>query len=88
MLRAAGAKVLVDIDHFLAGQTVIGQMDPLQSSASRHVLVITADYVASDYCRHEMEQAIKSDPGFSKAKCCRFYRTVRRRLPNWRALAA
>ena len=68
VLRAAGGKVLVDIDHFKAGQTVIGQMDALQSGASRHVLVITADYVASAYCRHEMEQAIKSDPGFADGK--------------------
>jgi len=68
VLRAAGAEVLVDIDHFKAGQTVIGQMDKLQSSASRHVLVITADYVASAYCRHEMDQAIKCDPGFVDGK--------------------
>jgi TIR domain-containing protein len=54
VLSAAGGKVLVDIDHFKAGQTVIGQMDALQSSASCHVLVIIADYVASPYCRHEM----------------------------------
>ena len=47
VLRAAGAEVLVDIDHFKAGQTVTGQMDRLQRRASRHVLVITADYVAS-----------------------------------------
>ena len=68
VLRAAGAEVLVDIDHFKAGQTVTGQMDRLQRRASRHVLVITADYVASAYCRHEMEQAIKSDAGFVDGK--------------------
>jgi hypothetical protein len=68
VLRAAGGKVLVDIDHFLAGQTVIGQMDSLQSTASRHLLLITSDYVASDYCRHEMDQAIKSDPSFAASK--------------------
>ena len=34
-------------------------MDKLQRTARRHLLVITADYVASPYCRHEMEQAIK-----------------------------
>ena len=68
VLRAAGAEVIVDIDNFKAGQTVIGQMDKLQRRAGRHVLVITADYLASDYCRHEMEQAIKSDPGFAESK--------------------
>lgn len=45
-LRGVQAEVLVNIDHFKAGQTVIGQMDKLQRAASRHVLVITADYVA------------------------------------------
>jgi hypothetical protein len=68
VLRAAGGNVLVDIDHFKAGQRVIGQMDALQGAASRHVLVITADYVTSRYCRHEMKQAIKSDPGFADGK--------------------
>ncbi len=43
-------------------------MDKFQRRANRHVLVITADYMASDYCRHEMEQAIKSDPGFADGK--------------------
>jgi hypothetical protein len=31
----------------------------LQRTASRHVLVITAYYVANPYCCYEMEQAIK-----------------------------
>jgi hypothetical protein len=31
----------------------------LQRTASRHVLVIIAYYVASPYCCYEMEQAIK-----------------------------
>ena len=68
ILRAAGAKILVDIDHFKAGQTVIGQMDSLQATAHRHLLLITADYLASAYCRHEMEQAIRMDPGFAASK--------------------
>ena len=40
VLRAAGGTVLVDIDHFKAGQTVIGQMDKLakrrQPPCARH----------------------------------------------------
>ena len=68
VLRASGGKVLVDTDHFKAGQTVIGQMDELQGKANRHILVINEDYVASDYCCHEMKQAIKTDPDFSKSK--------------------
>lgn len=68
ILRAAGGSPLVDIDHFRAGQTVIGQMDRLQGAANRHLLLITSDYLESDYCRHEMDQAIKSDPGFAASK--------------------
>jgi hypothetical protein len=64
VLRAAGAEVVVDTGRFEAGKTVIGQMDAHQSAASRHLLVITSDYLASDYCQHEMLQAIKSDPKF------------------------
>lgn len=68
ILRASGAEVLVDVDRFTAGKAVIGQMDDLQGKAQRHVLVITGDYVASDYCRHEMKQAIATDPDFSNGK--------------------
>ena len=68
ILRASGAEVLVDVDRFTAGKAVIGQMDDLQGKAQRHVLVITGDYVASDYCRHEMTQAIATDADFSNGK--------------------
>ncbi len=68
ILSASGAEVLVDVDRFTAGKAVIGQMDDLQRKAHRHILVITSDYVASDYCRHEMAQAIAVDPKFSNGK--------------------
>lgn len=65
-LRAGGAEVLIDYEHFAAGQTVIGQMDALQDSAARNVLVVTPDYLASDYCLHEMERAIARDSDFTR----------------------
>lgn len=68
VLRASGATVSVDIDHFEAGQTVIGQMDGLQDSADRHILVLTKDYVGSPYCQHELAKAIEADPGFATCK--------------------
>ena len=68
ILRAAGATVLVDIDHFRAGQSVIGQMDRLQAAAEHNVLVIDSDYATSEYCRHEMAQAIAVDPDFSSGR--------------------
>jgi hypothetical protein len=66
VLRASGAEVLVDWERFKAGHAVIGQMDGTQNDAERHVLVITRDYLASKYCKHEMDRAIKLDPDFSK----------------------
>jgi hypothetical protein len=37
----------------------------MQDKAERHVLVLSADYLASDMCRHEMERALKRDPVFA-----------------------
>ena len=68
ILRAAGGTALVDVDHFKAGETVMGQMDELQGAAGRHLLLVTSDYLASAYCLHEMDQAIESDPGFATGK--------------------
>jgi hypothetical protein len=64
-LRAGGAEVLIDRDHFAAGQSVTGQMDALQNTAEINVLVFTPDYLLSDYCRHEMARAIACDPQFN-----------------------
>lgn len=63
-LKAGGATVLLDVEQFKAGQTVIGQMDGLQDQADVSVLVLTDTYLASDYCRHEMSRALARDPGF------------------------
>jgi hypothetical protein len=63
-LRAGGCEVLVDHRRFIAGTSVVGQMDALQSRADRHVLILTADYLASAMCVHEMERALALDPSF------------------------
>lgn len=66
VLRAAGCKELViDRERFRAGCAVRGQMDAAQDAAEVSVLVLSAEYLASDYCRHEMERAVASDPDFS-----------------------
>lgn len=57
-LEAGGASVFVDYRHFVAGHPVIGQMDVWQDQAERHVLVLSDEYLASAYCRHEMDRAI------------------------------
>lgn len=62
VLEAVGASGFIDYRHFAAGHTVIGQMDTWQDHAERHVLVLSEQYVASDYCRHEMERAVAADP--------------------------
>lgn len=65
VLKAGGTEVLIDIDRFKVGYAVIGQMDATQDQAEKHLLCLSADYLASDYCRHEMERAIALDPGFA-----------------------
>jgi hypothetical protein len=68
VLRASGCDVLIDWERFRAGFAVVGQMDSTQDKADRHVLVLTRDYLQSDYCRHEMDRAIRLDPDFTKGK--------------------
>jgi hypothetical protein len=65
-LRAGGAEVLVDHREFVAGSVVIGQMDAIQDQADRHVLVLSREYLTSEYCIHEMERAIALDPTFCR----------------------
>ncbi|MFZ4701376.1 MAG: toll/interleukin-1 receptor domain-containing protein, partial [Candidatus Methylumidiphilus sp.] len=65
-LEAGGAEVLIDKDRFQIGRAVVGQMDALQDSAERHLLVLSPEYFASDYCQHEMKRAIKLDPKFDQ----------------------
>ena len=67
ILRAAGcADVLLDRERFRAGRGLQGQMDATQDQADVSLLVLTPDYLASDYCRHEMQRALASDPDFRR----------------------
>jgi hypothetical protein len=66
VLRASGVEVHVDRERFKAGFAVVGQMDAMQDQADRHVLVLSRDYLASNYCRHEMDRAIQVDPDQGK----------------------
>jgi len=69
ILRAAGcAEVLIDRERFRAGRGVKGQMDATQDQAEVSLLVLTPDYLASDYCRHEMDRALAADPDFQRDK--------------------
>ncbi len=64
VLKAGGAEVLIDRERFRAGKAVVGQMDATQDQAGRQVLVLSEHYLASRYCRHEMNRAVKRDPAF------------------------
>jgi hypothetical protein len=57
-LKAAGVEILIDTEEFKAGRTVVGQMDDVQDQADKHLLVLSPDYLESDYCAHEMRRAI------------------------------
>jgi TIR domain len=68
VLRASGADVRVDWERLRPGYALIGEMDATQDQADCHVLAISTDYLASKYCVHEMDRAIRLDPGFAKGK--------------------
>lgn len=65
-LKAGGAEVLIDRERFTLGKAVVGQMDALQDSAERHLLVLSPDYLGSPYCQHEMQRALTLDPTFTQ----------------------
>jgi hypothetical protein len=64
VLKAGGADVLIDLERFESGRALLGQMDATQDEAEVHVLVLSPQYLASDYCVHEMDRAIAMDPDF------------------------
>lgn len=65
-LKAGGVEVLIDRERFEAGKGVLGQMDSVQGQAEKHLLFLSPDYLASDYCTHEMKRAIADDSDFTK----------------------
>lgn len=66
VLEAGGADVRIDRQRFTAGKAVRGQMDAEQDAADVHLLVLSPDYLASEYCGHEMERAVARDPRFER----------------------
>ena len=79
VLKAAGVEVAVDVERFRVGGSVVGQMDAAQDGAEKSLLVLSAAYLASDYCRHEMRRAVARDAGFSEWLFSRWL--LRPRLP-------
>ena len=63
-LKAGGAEMLIDEERFEAGKAVLGQMDAVQDLAEKHLLILSPDYLESEYCTHEMNRAINTDPVF------------------------
>jgi hypothetical protein len=68
VLKAGGIEILIDRERFKAGKDILGQMDKTQDQAGQHVLCLSAEYLESTACKHEMRRAIESDPAFSKGK--------------------
>lgn len=66
VLKAGGIEILIDRERFTAGKDIRGQMDKTQDQAGQHVLCLSAEYLASAACQHEMRRAIARDPKFSK----------------------
>src|SRR3954451_5605366 len=63
-LKAGGGEVLIDREQFEAARAVKKQMDEVQDRARLNVLVSSPDYLASDFCRHEVRRAVRRDPAF------------------------
>lgn len=61
-LKAGGATVLIDVERSRAGRAVVAQMDALQDQADQSLLVLSSDYLKSEYCLHELRRAVARDP--------------------------
>ncbi len=66
VLRAGGLQVIIDVEAGKAGREVVGQMDAWQDRADRQILVLSKAYLASAYCRHELQRAVVCDPQFDQ----------------------
>ncbi len=67
-LRAGGANLAIDVKRADSGKALILQIDDIQDASDLILLVLTPDYLASEYCLHEMNRAIARDPSFKKGK--------------------
>lgn len=81
-LKAGRVEVLIDYEIFGPGKRVIGQMDATQYLADLHLLTLTDEYLASEYCRHEMNRAVALDPQFQKGVVLPVIRD-KCQLPDW-----
>ena len=63
-LKAGGADVLIDREHFEAARALNRQEHEVQDRAELSVLVLSPEYLVSGYCQREMERAIQRDPEF------------------------
>lgn len=63
-LRAGHAIYKIDKERFEVGKSVIGQMDEIQDSCNKLIVVLSPNYISSDYCQHEFNRAILKDPEF------------------------
>ncbi|HNL14860.1 MAG TPA: toll/interleukin-1 receptor domain-containing protein [Accumulibacter sp.] len=82
VLRAGGAGAIVDRDRFVAGKAVVGQMDAAQDQAAKTLLVLSPEYLASDYCQHEMRGRSPATRPSATAGSSRCYAIPARRPPN------
>ena len=75
VLEAAGVQPIVDRDRFVGGPPVIGQMDGAQDDADKSLLVLTPEYLASDFCRHEMDRALAKNQTMNDSHAVPLVRT-------------
>jgi len=67
-LELNGFSVVVDFRDFLAGASGIEQMETAVLSCRKILLVLTPEFVASDWCKFENVMAQSLDPGATHRK--------------------
>ena len=66
VLKGAGVEVIIDKERFEAGISMYRQMDKEQDGAERTVAVLSAEYLGSEACKHELKRGVAADPAFAE----------------------
>ena len=61
-LEGAGLKVCIDVEDFEGGRSIIANFQRAVRLSRKTLLVITPDWIVSEWCCREMLEAIKLDP--------------------------
>ncbi|MCB1037886.1 MAG: toll/interleukin-1 receptor domain-containing protein, partial [Acidobacteria bacterium] len=66
VLKAAKIGVLIDVERSKGGLALEWQIEEWQKAAEASLLVLTPDYLKSEYCLREMARALARDPSMKE----------------------